>query len=97
MCSRVQDVKARKRDKMGIISDILDVAKGPVLKTQIMYKANLSYTQLNEYLAFLLTTNMITQTFVNEKEIYQITPNGINFLRKHGELIYLFKTMKLSE
>ncbi len=59
-----------------------------------MYKANLSYTQLNEYLNFLITTNLITQVFVEGKEVYKITPHGINFLRKHKELIRLLKTSK---
>jgi predicted transcriptional regulator len=77
---------------MSIIANILDIAKGPVLKTQIMYKANLSFTQLQEYLTFLLTTNMITQTLVDEKEMYKITPEGTNFLHKHSELIQLLNT-----
>ena len=59
-----------------------------------MYKANLSYTQLNEYLNFLLTTNLIAQTIVEGKEVYKITPQGINFLHKHNELVRLLKTKK---
>jgi predicted transcriptional regulator len=62
-----------------------------------MYKANLSYTQLNEYLEFLLNTNLITQTVVEGKEVYKITPQGINFLYKHNELIRLLKTKKTLE
>jgi predicted transcriptional regulator len=59
-----------------------------------MYKANLSYTQLNEYLKFLLTTNLIAQTIVEGKEVYKITPQGLNFLLKHNKLIHLLKTKK---
>jgi predicted transcriptional regulator len=77
---------------MSIIANILDISRGPVLKTQIMYKANLSFTQLQEYLIFLLTTNMIAQTRIEEKEMYRITPEGTNFLRKHSELIHLLNT-----
>jgi predicted transcriptional regulator len=82
---------------MSIIANILDIAKGPVLKTQIMYKANLSFTQLHEYLTFLLTTNMITKSLVAEKEMYQITPEGKNFLLKHIELIHLLNANKVKK
>ncbi len=79
----MQETKLRRRGQLSIIADILEITKGVALKTQIMYKANLSYTQLNEYLNFLITTNLITQVFVEGKEVYKITPHGINFLRKH--------------
>jgi predicted transcriptional regulator len=79
----VQETKLRRRDHLCIIADILYITKGATLKTQIMYKANLSYTQLKEYLNFLLTTNLIAQTVVEGKEGYKITLQGINFLHKH--------------
>ncbi len=90
----MQETKLRRRGQLSIIADILGITKGATLKTQIMYKANLSYTQLNEYLKFLLTTNLIGQTVVEGKEVYKITPQGINFLHKHNELIRLLKTKK---
>ncbi len=94
MFARVLETKLRRRDQLCIIADILDITKRATLKTQIMYKANLSYTQLNEYLKFLLTTDLIAQTVVEGKEVYKITPQGINFLHKHNELIRLLKTKK---
>ena len=39
------------------MADILEIAKEGTLKTQIMYKANLSFTQLSDYLSFMLNNN----------------------------------------
>ena len=74
------------------MADILDITKGPTLKTQIMYKANLSFTQLNGYLYFLLNSNLIAQTSIEGKEVYAITSLGLNFLQKHNELIRMLKS-----
>ncbi len=86
MCTTVPDPKQKRRDHLCIIADMLDTARHGALKTQIMYKANLSFTQLNEYLDFLVTNNLIIQTTSEGKEIYLITRKGSDFLRKHIEL-----------
>ena len=47
-----EPLKTRKlRDRFCIIAEILVVAKDGSLKTQIMYRADLSLAQLNEYLS----------------------------------------------
>ena len=86
------NAKHKRRDQLCIMADILDITKGPTLKTQIMYKANLSFTQLNDYLSFLLNSNLIAQTSIEGKAVYTITPSGLNFLQKHNELIRLLKS-----
>jgi predicted transcriptional regulator len=84
--------KGKRRDQLCIMADILEITKDATLKTQIMYRANLSFTQLNVYLSFLLNNNLITQTVRDGKEGYRITENGVNFLHKHKELIRLLKS-----
>ena len=74
------------------MADIIEIAKEGTLKTQIMYKANLSFTQLNNYLSFLINTNLITQTIFDGREGYIVTAQGLDFLQKHRELIRLLKT-----
>jgi predicted transcriptional regulator len=56
-----------------------------------MYKANLSFTQLNDYLDFLLENGFMTRTINDGKEVYVITEKGIDFLQRHHELIRLLK------
>jgi len=70
---------------------MLEIAKEGSLKTQIMYKANLSFTQLNNYLDLLLKNGFITQTGSYGKEVYVITEKGTDYLRVHNELVRLLK------
>jgi predicted transcriptional regulator len=74
------------------MAEILGITKEGTLKTQIMYKANLSFTQLNSYLSFLLNNNLITRTIYDGREGYVVTEQGLGFLQKHSELIELLKT-----
>jgi predicted transcriptional regulator len=77
---------------MGIMAKILEITKKGARKTQIMYKANLSFTQLNEYLPYLLNKKLIALTCNGDIELYVITKNGIDFLKRHNELIQLLRT-----
>ena len=78
---------------MSIMAQILEITKEGILKTQIMYKANLSFTQLNDYLKFMLNNNLINQTNIEGKEVYVVTEKGLNFLHGHNELTKLLKTI----
>jgi len=84
--------KHKRRDKLSIMADIIEIAKEGTLKTQIMYKANLSFTQLNAYISFLLSNNLITPAMFDGREGYVVTERGLDFLQKHSELIQLLKT-----
>jgi predicted transcriptional regulator len=77
------------------MADILEISKEGTLKTQIMYKANLSFTQLNDYLSFMVNNDLMIQTNLEGREIYLITEKGSDFLVKHGELIQLLKKNSL--
>jgi predicted transcriptional regulator len=82
----------KRRDQLCIIGSMLEIAIVPTLKTKIMYKANLSYTQLNYYLSFLVNTKLIVQSNLEGKEVYTTSALGLNFLQKHSELILLLKS-----
>jgi len=86
----------RGRDKLYIIAEILEIAeetKG-VLKTQIMYRANLSFTQLNDYLSFLLKNELLMKVVLDNKEVYKATSKGIQFLQHYREITELLRTEK---
>jgi predicted transcriptional regulator len=70
---------------------MLELAKDAPLKTQIMYRANLSFSQLNEYLDFLLITDLLRQSNNAGKEVYLITERGMDFLQRHKELTEMLK------
>jgi predicted transcriptional regulator len=73
------------RSRIDIISQILETANGGVsTKIKIMYKANLSYAQLKDYLVTLSNKNLLrydayTQTF-------KTTEKGLRFLEIYNKL-----------
>ncbi len=84
---------SKRRDKLCIIAEILEIAKEGTLKTQIMYKANLSFAQLNEYIKFMLKIQLI-EKIVNGsgKDVYVATEKGLDFLQRQCELSEMLKT-----
>ncbi len=78
------------RSNIEIISQILDVARNGFCstKTQIMYKAYLSYTQTKEYLKILTEDGLITYDSTIGR--YNATEKGLRFLGLYhsvGEVI----------
>lgn len=63
---------------------ILQATRSGATKTKIMYKAYLSYTQVKEYIAFLLENNLIK--YEEGSQIYRITEKGLHFLQVYGEI-----------
>ena len=83
---------SKRRDKLYIIAEILEIAKDGVLKTQVMYRANLSFTQLNDYLKFMLKNALLEKVLLNDKEVNKATKKGIVFLQSYREITELLKT-----
>jgi predicted transcriptional regulator len=71
------------------MAEILKIAKEGSLKTQIMYRANLSFAQLNEYLSFLTKMDLLKSQNDNKRNIYMITKKGEKYLDKYREISYL--------
>lgn len=86
------DGYTKRRDQLSIIANILDSAREGTRKTQIMYRANLSFTQLNEYITFLSDQGLIRHHKVKEKEIYIATVKGVLFAQMYHELLDMIKT-----
>jgi len=83
---------SKRRDKLFIIAEILEIAREGTLKTQIMYRANLSFTQLNDYLRFMLKIDLLRKVLQNDKEMYKTTAKGIDFLQRYHEITELLKS-----
>ena len=86
-----ETTSCKRRDKLCIIAEIIEIAKEGTLKTQIMYKANLSFAQLNDYLKFMLKTSLLNKFRANGKDVYAATEKGIDFLQRHSELTEMLK------
>ena len=76
------------------MAEILEISRNGTLKTQIMYKANLSFAQLNEYLRFMLKTQLLGKFNANGKDVYGATKKGEDFLQRHSSLKELIKEEK---
>ena len=74
----------KHRSRLQIVWDVLSVIANNdrVRKTQIMYKAYLSYKLLNKYLNDVLTAGLVVS---NTKNCFQLTPKGKRFLERFGE------------
>jgi predicted transcriptional regulator len=79
----------KRRNRLYIMAEILGIAKDGCLKTQIMYKANLSFAQLNEYISFLIEINLLKIQKENGKKIYETTDKGNEYLEKYKDIANL--------
>ena len=76
----------KRRDRLDIIAEILTIAKDGHLKTQIMYRANLSFAQLNEYLNFLTNMGLLEIQKETRKNNYFTTEKGDRYLNKYKDI-----------
>jgi predicted transcriptional regulator len=72
------------RSRTEIVATILDSANGGATKTKMMYKAFLSYHQLNEYLTVLIENDLIE--YLNGTQTFRTTEKGLNLLKIHNEM-----------
>ena len=77
-----KDMKYRGRTE--IVSMILEIASQGTSKTKIMYKAYLSYSQLNRYLSFLIEDKLIE--YKPGLELYTLTEKGERLLHMYKDL-----------
>ena len=73
------------------MAQVLNIAREGTLKTQIMYRANLSFAQLNEYLALLQEVKLLRVNSEDGKTIYKTTSKGIKYLKSFSKIEDLLK------
>ena len=73
---------------MEIVANLLTIGKGGALKTHLMYRANLSYLMVTEYLDFLCGSNLIRESLDDEgtTKLYQTTEKGLKYLEVYDTL-----------
>ena len=65
---------------MDIYFDILSAARQPVRKTHIMYRSNISYKQLDNYLDTLIECDLIKEGSEDGAKVYNVTNRGLIFI-----------------
>ena len=86
----------KRRSEIEIIGEILDLFMEGAEKTEILHQSNVSLSQLQHYLSFLLDKNVIEENIiaygnVKSSKIYVTTEKGINLLEKINNLYTYFE------
>jgi len=77
-----------RRSNIEIIADMLRVGENGAGKTEIMYSANMSYSQLQKYLGFLMSQGFIDKVEVGNPVVtYQVTELGLKLLKSIDSVI----------
>lgn len=75
-----------KRERLRIFYEILDFCKKPMVKTRIMNKCNLNYSDLQEFLKLLVSSNLLESSDGENGKVYQTTTKGCRFIQSYKEL-----------
>lgn len=67
------------RTRLQIVAEILEIVKAGARKTHIMYRANLSYRLLCQYLDDVLKCKLVN---IGDEDHYFVSPNGMKFLQR---------------
>jgi len=75
----------KRRSEIQIIGEILNISQTGARKTEILYKSNMSFTQLNSYLSFLINKNVLKEDMMSDEngsniKVYRNTDRGNQLL-----------------
>ncbi len=72
----------RRRSNIQIIRDMLKAGENGAGKTKIMYSVNMSYTQIQKYLSFLINHGLIDKVELGNPSVtYLVTEKGLSLLK----------------
>ena len=81
--------RIRKRSDVDVMASVLKEAHKGARKTRIMYRCNLSHTQLQVYLKLLLGMGFLashSEKDSNELDLFKTTAKGLKFLDAYRTL-----------
>lgn len=78
----------QRRSDIEIIGEMLKVGENGAGKTKIMYNANLSYSQIQKYLGFLMSQGFIGKMEMGNPSVtYRVTGSGLKLLESINSLM----------
>lgn len=89
----------KKRSRLQIVHDILGVIRersGKIKPTHILYKSNLSYQMMEEYLQELISKNFIVEMRTKKGKTYSITEKGLKYLTEYKLIMSFTDSFGLS-
>ena len=83
---------SRRRSDIKIIADMLRIGEKGAGKTEIMYSANMSYSQIQKYLEYLVNQGFLNKVDLDNTMVaYQVTDTGLKLLRAIDNLIAMLE------
>jgi predicted transcriptional regulator len=83
---------SRRRSDIKIIADMLRAGEKGAGKTEIMYSANMSFSQIQKYLDYLVSQGFIHKVDIdNTLKAYQVTDSGLKLLKAIDNLISMLE------
>lgn len=76
---------------MDIMAEILKVARDGAKKTHIVYKANLNFKVLEEYLEKMISAGLVT-ILKEKRNLIQTTEKGVTYLKNYRGFMNYFET-----
>ena len=85
----------QRRSNIEIIADMLRVGENGAGKTEIMYSANMSYSQIQKYLDYLVNQGFVNKVNMDNTMVaYQVTENGFKLLKAIDTLMEMLEPVK---
>ena len=80
----------KNRSSIDIVNDVLSIASVKVRKTRIMYRANLSFLQLEKYLSALVRRGLLAY---DGESSYFVTGAGLEFQKLYEDYMECSKRL----
>ena len=78
----------RRRSNIEIIAEMLKIGENGAGKTKIMYNANLSYSQIQKYLGYLISQGFVDKLQLGNPSVtYRVTQSGLRLLNSISSVI----------
>jgi predicted transcriptional regulator len=91
-------VAGLRRSNIEIIADMLRIGENGAGKTEIMYNANMSFSQIQKYLDYLVNQGFINKVNLdNTMTAYQVTDSGLKLLKTIDTLMDMLKSTESQE